>query len=256
MGIVEQRKIWVSDIRYLNDAAELGHIGSWLDAEISKRIEKLSPQTNVLLQFRDWFRDRLTHGHMVFVGCFTENGNLLSQWRGYCPHGRGVSIGFESSKLVASAQKHSFSFGRCVYDKETKSALASEIIDSVTSLARRTEEPPPSKRHPTQSYHEVFEVIEPELLKIAALVKDFAFHEEMEWRIVSPVLSNYVEPQIKYREGPTMLIPYLELPLAGPGDRVEFEQVVIGPTPAMNLSMASISRYISKYAICRKTVNC
>jgi hypothetical protein len=35
----------------------------------------------------------------VCVCSFSEKGDLLSQWRGYCPQGVGYSIGFDSAKL-------------------------------------------------------------------------------------------------------------------------------------------------------------
>lgn len=35
----------------------------------------------------------------TFVICFSENGDLLSQWRGYADNGRGVTIGFDYNTL-------------------------------------------------------------------------------------------------------------------------------------------------------------
>jgi hypothetical protein len=34
MGIVEQRNLWVSDIRYLNDSEELRRLGRWLNGTV------------------------------------------------------------------------------------------------------------------------------------------------------------------------------------------------------------------------------
>lgn len=39
----------------------------------------------------------------VCVASFTEEGDLLSQWRGYCTPGDGLSIGLPSACLAASA---------------------------------------------------------------------------------------------------------------------------------------------------------
>ena len=38
----------------------------------------------------------------AFIASFTEDGDLLSQWRGYGAGGDGVSIGFDLNKLSLS----------------------------------------------------------------------------------------------------------------------------------------------------------
>lgn len=248
MGIVSHRAFWVSDIRYLNDAEELRHIGAWLDSEIARRLEASSGPQKLLTQFREWLRERLNYGPMLFVGCFTENGNLLSQWRGYCPHGRGVSIGFRINNIIEATIRSAFMIGKCVYDKETKIIIANEIIDTVISYSEKCGES--SDYHQSQSYHGAFYKIEPDLLRIAALIKDQSFHEEAEWRVVSQVLDNYVEPNINFRDGPNMLIPYMELPLTNSDNKLEIECVFVGPTPTVNLSIDSLMRYLSREAVC------
>jgi len=162
-GIIEQRNIWVSDICYLNDSEELRHLGRWLDDTAGRLEQSLGPQ-KALTQFREWLRHwfLVDSGPSLFVGSFTERGNLLSQWRGYCPRGRGVSIGFSPSKIIEHAQRHSFMIGKCVHDSQTKSDLALRVINAIISAAQRKGES--SDLHPSQSYHGLFREIEPELL--------------------------------------------------------------------------------------------
>lgn len=254
MGMVEKRNFWASDIRYLNDSEELNHIESWLYGEIIERLQQSNTFQKVLLQFHEWLRERLNYGPMVFVGCFTENGNLLSQWRGYCPHGQGVSIGFNPTKLVKRASLNSFAIGKCIYDKDTKSGLAKKVIDAVISASQKNGES--ENYHPSQSYHAVFAEMELQLFRIAALIKAESFKEEAEWRLVSQPLSSFVEPKLKFREGLSMLIPYMELPLSDHNKKIEMEHVFVGPTPTMNLSIDSVRRYLSREAVCPTIYNC
>ena len=82
---------------------------------------------------------------------------------------------------------------------------------------------------------------------MAALLKHPAYHEEKEWRIVSPVITNYVEAGIEYREGPSMLVPFMNFRLPeAPDRRLDIEHVFLGPTPNLNISMESLSNYLSK----------
>jgi hypothetical protein len=254
MGIVESGNIWASEVKYLNDADELTHLAEWIRSEVAVRSDRCEgTEGEIMGQFQTWSRERLTNGHMLFVAAFTENGNLLSQWRGYCPFGKGVSIGFSQAKISAVSQAADFSLGPCIYDSETQSKIVADIVDGVVEEGLR--QGPSTAKHPSQCYYHVFEELEPLILRISALVKNRSFKEEKEWRLVSPIHTNFVTAPIKYREGSTMLIPYLEIPLQWGADTVDIEHLYIGPTPTPNLSMTSAGRYLRKHVTCPRISN-
>lgn len=247
--IIESGYFYATDISFFSDAAEMKHAAEILRIYISQRIEAQSAKAKLLTQFREWVSERIAGGHMQFVASFTANGNLLSQWRSYCPHGRGVSIGIRPDVICGAAATQNFRVGKCIYDNKTQREIVEAIITEVENIAeRRGENTDPSKRHPSQSFHDVFEAIEENLLRIAALLKHGKFDEEQEWRVVSPIISNYVKTPIKYREGRTMLIPYIDFSLrTGGTTQIPVEHVYLGPTPSINNSMTSLSRYLSRY---------
>ena len=88
MGIVESRSLWASDIRYINDSAELKHTADLIRAEVTKRTSAGHPRPDLLNQFLDWVTHRITNGHLLFASSFRANGNLLSQWLGYSRLGK------------------------------------------------------------------------------------------------------------------------------------------------------------------------
>jgi hypothetical protein len=100
MGIVESAAIRCTEMRYLSDSAELEHAVELMEWAIGSRFEyepqkKDKPpltaiEAQVLKQLQGWLRHSLLKGHGLFVACFTENGNLLSQWRSYTQPGRGA----------------------------------------------------------------------------------------------------------------------------------------------------------------------
>ena len=247
-GIVRDRCLWATDIHYFNDAAEMRHIAQLLDGEIDRRIHQGCDNEKVLSQFRVWLSDRLPNGNMVFVTSFTQNGNLLSQWRGYCAPGKGVSFGFDPGLILRCADEQSFQVGKCIYETADQAKLVTQIVDAVSDLAKIRGEAAPNKKHPSQSYHGVFEEIENSLLHIGALVKHPSFAEEEEWRAVSSIFTNYVEAPIHYRESLSMLVPYIHFSLAPSGEsRLFFKHVFLGPTPNINLSINSLSRFLAKH---------
>jgi hypothetical protein len=244
-GIVKHNYLWAGDIRYLNDAAELKFTADLINSEIIRRLYKSNGNNKLLNQLKYWINHRMNAGHIIFVISFTENGNQLSQWRGYCPHGKGVSIGFNPDYLKACAVRQSFKIGKCIYDGKKQKEYISLIIDQIEILAQENGEAPPSKKHPSHSYELIFELVEDYLLQIGALIKHPKFDEEQEWRLVSPIIKNYVHAPIRYREGSSMLLPYLEFSLKECGG-LKIEHIYLGPSQNFGLSINSLGRFLAK----------
>lgn len=241
LGIVEKRALWASDIRYMNDSAELKHTANLIRSEINDRIGAGHKKPDLLNQFFDWVTHRITNGHMLFAASFRSNGNLLSQWRGYSRLGKGVSLGFDPNYILQCAEKQSFQIGKCIYNHTSQQQLISQIIDAVENLAEKHY----SEREP--SYHSIFHQIESDLLRIAAILKHPSFAEEEEWRIVSPVITDFVKAPVLFREGASMLVPYIEFQFT-PRNHVPIalEHLFLGPTPNITISMNSLTMFLSK----------
>lgn len=248
LGIVDSGSLWASDIRYMNDSAELNHMVTLIDAEVAERIALGHPTPKLLTQFKEWIAGRVTNGHMLFAGSFRANGNLLSQWRGYSELGKGVSIGFSPNHILTCARQQGFWVGRCVYDQAEQRKLIGQIVTQVEALAAES-----CREHgctPEQNYTALFESIESDLLRIAAILKHPSFREEEEWRIVSPVVTNFKDPAVHYREGTSMLVPYFEFSLVAPKEsRPRIQHIFLGPTPNISLSMNSLSMYLTRSGV-------
>lgn len=251
LGIIRSRALWASDIRYMNDSAELKHTADLIRMEITQRIAAGHPDPHLLNQFLDWVSHRITNGHLLFGASFRSNGNLLSQWRGYSRLGKGVSIGFDPNYILKCAQAQSFQIGRCVYDPGEQKRLIVRVVDAVEALARGSR-PDHATDGPSSHlpYHELFQQIESNLLRIAAVLKHPAFEEEDEWRIVSPAITDYINAPVLFREGASNLIPYVEFKFAAEADRpITIEHVFLGPTPNINISMNSLNMYLSQNGV-------
>lgn len=107
-------------------------------------------------------------------------------------------------------------------------------------------EEPPSQRHSTQSYHGYFERHQKSLLSIAARLKHPAFVAEREWRLISKVHDNLLDPAIKYRVSPSRLVPYVEffLPIRTE-NHLSLDRVYTGPAMEHNLSFSSLSAFLT-----------
>jgi hypothetical protein len=111
LGTSESKSIWATNILYLNDASELNYSLDLLKEEIfrfQKGIQNaLAPEYNFYAEtIKQIDRFIPSESFAFFVCSFSEEKDLLSQWRGYCPEGIGFSLGFNFSTLKGWSNKN------------------------------------------------------------------------------------------------------------------------------------------------------
>ncbi len=249
LGIVNSRTLWASDIRYMNDSAELKHTADLIRDEVQERISRKRGRPDLLGRFVDWVSHRITNGHLLFGSSFRSHGNLLSQWRGYSPHGKGVSLGFSADYIIECAGSQEFQIGKCIYEPARQKRLIGRVLDTLESLVEERLTGQQSHERLRAVYAEVFDHIETDLLRLAAILKHPSFREEKEWRIVSPVYTSYSDGTILFREANAMLVPYVEFDLARNGQSPRLEHVFVGPSPNSNISINSVRMFLTQRGI-------
>jgi hypothetical protein len=247
LGIVQSRKLWASDIRYMNDSAELRHSADLIRSEVQERITRKQGRPDLLGRFVDWVSYRITNGHLLFGASFRSHGNLLSQWRGYSTHGKGVSLGFAADYITTCAEAQHFQIGKCIYEPARQKRLIGQVLDALEALVERQLTGQESRERLFAVYGQVFDQIETDLLRIAAILKHPSFREEKEWRIVSPVYTGGADRTILFREANAMLVPYVEFDLVPEGHGPpQLDHVFVGPSPQSNISVNSVQMFLSK----------
>jgi hypothetical protein len=249
LGIVNSRTLWASDIRYMNDSAELKHAGDLIRDEVHERISRKQGRPDLLGRFVDWVNHRITNGHLLFGSSFRSHGNLLSQWRGYSPHGKGVSLGFSAEYILGCAESQQFQIGKCIYEPARQKRLIGRVLDALESQVEDLLTGQQSHERLLGVYAQVFDQIETDLLRLAAILKHPSFREEKEWRIVSPVYTSSSDCTISFREANAMLVPYVEFDLAPAGQPPQLEHVFVGPSPNSNISINSVRMFLAQNGI-------
>jgi hypothetical protein len=241
-GMARTRSMWATHYRFLNDSGEFMFGLELLEAAVQQRLEKATDEDKRKL---DQFANFLERGSFkaipVFVVSFTSDGNLLSQWRAYTPSESGVSVGFRTSALAASAEKQGFTLVKCGYRDIEHAA----IIDRVIALALAGS--PDSHTATEYEFWPHFAKHYPDFVAYLLQIKHSAFSEEQECRLIAG------SPRgIQHRVGRTAVIPYVEfaLPTLGPrpeskseeferslgiltpeADWLDVEQIFQGPSP-------------------------
>ena len=271
-GILEgDVAIWLTDAQYLNDAQEQqfgrDRLVTALDArrndlrrvlddptaQVGGETEQLTELEVILGLLRPTHEDRFPPGN-AYVACFCEEGDLLSQWRGYA-RGGGYAIGFDVQKLESLPSLP------LTYDN---SADPSRLIGVYTSTYDPFEDALPQPQLVKVEYGEAaadrfadeinsqiaqqphghssevaFVQFLGRVLPGLARIKHAAFEEEKEWRIVA--IADTLSDQIAFRPGPYGLLPYYKLQL--PTDAVR--EVIVGPGPHSALRVESVRRLLA-----------
>jgi hypothetical protein len=72
-------------------------------------------------------------GTNICVISFTQDGDLLSQWRGYGGRSSGCSIGFDGGDLLNLGKAQGFSIRRCIYEEQKQVELIRDYFDEWTA---------------------------------------------------------------------------------------------------------------------------
>ncbi len=129
INILKNKQLWMTDISHSNDYNELRlffpdiyyvieDIYNNSPFEMCYKGKKDYQALNLLLRnVEDYINKSLRKGDITsFVVCFSEKGDLLSQWRGYANDAFGFSIGFSKNELTKYSKKECFN-GRLSFHK-------------------------------------------------------------------------------------------------------------------------------------------
>jgi hypothetical protein len=172
--------------------------------------------------------------------CLSEEGDLLSQWRGYAEDGTGVAIGFsvEYLKWLSSANgsrdNPGITLDKVEYEPSAHEARVEPTYRKVTQLIKdgtlkgsylapfQMGLANTSQKVNVPLYHELSPLF-PQLFSLKAS----AFREEHEWRILS-YLTTDGEEACSHRVVGNRIVPYRKVDLIEL-ERGPIAEVILGP---------------------------
>jgi len=241
-SIIQNKSIWLSSLSLSNDSME----GRWLRGIFKKACEESDIKNRHVPDIMQSF-DYLIEISDSFGFCLSEQGDLLSQWRGYADDASGVSIGFSYPYLQSGhpidEEKNiaGYSLQKVIYGAQEQPEYLERVIKMVEkfssdgaydrpgllTLPKTSKEREAQKKlRASASFPLIFLMFD--LFK----VKNPAFSEEREWRLMSPSPRGVLKT-CKYRSAGNKIIPYQEYQLDRMNERPLVE-IVLGPKNASN----------------------
>jgi len=223
-GIFQTRTLWLSKISTMNDTSEIAlavrHFKRCVDAHAkeSERDEAVFLQ-HVAAQLEGFRRTN------ICVASFCEEEDQLNQWRSYGADGRGIALGFPSSRLDKLATEHGLRLVPCVYEPELHVRIVEDLLAMLLTEYRKELPGDDAQRD------RLVERFNGAFLMAAPIIKDHHFAQEREWRLVStprPISDPRITASLTGRKASVKFV----LPLAAEDESHPeiFSSLIIGPT--------------------------
>lgn len=239
MGIISSETLWATNIKFLNDEQEFQHALELIRGLIPK--SKITPDHRdhaVYTQFVEQLVEELDGldkyvTESIYTFSFSQETDLLSQWRGYCPENNGFCLVFNIDETFEHVKKkyENVHLMECVYEEDIKQKQIKVLLNKYWSqfLAASSKD----------TKKEKIDLLAKEVMLLASYFKHPSFSEEREKRIV--VIVDYAPHSgLQFRKGRFSLIPYMSLP----APRLCIKKVCIGPTANKVLAKRALEMFL------------
>lgn len=242
-GVLESGLLRAADVTYLDESREIGYAFGMFREQLRERwrsndplVSDLCLQAEAALDPRRWARN-------LFIACFCENGDSLTQWR---THGRdgAYAIGLRTAPLESvGVRMQRAELRRVVYSAQQQNELLHHLLDRAVSIVRSAHSLPEPERVGVVAV--VVEFLADHFIELVASFKRPNLQEEQEWRLAIALDPNYVGErtwQVQFAARGGHPVPYVELDISshgGPG-ATPVAEVVCGPIERSDLAARSI----------------
>lgn len=205
ISIINNSTIRLSNIYSTNDRGEIRYSFNTFEKTLRQTCKEFTDKyfknKELAVFFNNISYDELVSKAVLndsliyYIGCFSTESDLLSQWRGYANDGKGVAIGFYSNSFLAAKDLKNIKFNKIIYDMD---AIEVELHDYILYKL--------IKAHAESSNNLIYSVYENAISDItcgmvynAVFCKNPAFKEENEWRLVFYPFGNIRNLQIAHK---------------------------------------------------------
>ena len=242
LGIIQNGRLWATDIRFLNDPSE----GSFLPERLISLMESkpggISDTEREVISGLQKALCNPRSNYSSFCASLSANDDLLSQWRGYGSFGNGYAVGLSLEGGLPHPQIASYY--DVIYGDEGLEELAFDLLDLFVSSFEKWKDIILDEWAYTVSI-------------LAKCFKDRSYSEEQESRLVctyscdkNDLFQN--ELPLQFRARGSDLIPYIPMSLGllkdGEAPRLPIKRIIVGPGVDFDRNYASINELLKAHS--------
>ena len=251
LGSPARPEIWATHFKYLNDASE------WVYAqELLKRVvaERVKTEEDLLLNdflhmfLGDFFSEEISD---IYVACFCEKDDVLSQWRAYAGASGAYALGFRSDDVASRGQsehdpqepRFKHELFRVVYDETVQRRHLNALIDcAMKSVKKYAMDAARDSKHAWEVMTHHKSSLTDYIIRRMLAFKHPEFSVEQEWRLCHQASDETAH--VQYRAGRYGVTPYVCLdisPTEGPFEgRMPLVSVTCGPSVNLENSKRAV----------------
>jgi hypothetical protein len=250
-GIITSRSFWLTKLAYANDSSELNLPLNLLREELKIRANETADEDKKNFLRMASQRTESYHNTNICVASLCENGDLLSQWRGYGGNASGVSLSFESAKFYRLAQQNRLRLWKCVYEPTQHKSLIrefSEMLLKAYCIIEKTKK----VGNWEACQQDLLGYFYASFLRVAPVFKNSHFQEEKEWRLVTNPISsrdkNYHARITNTRCMEYFQLNFDEIPEVKKQEEYHLiKEVIIGPSRDSSFISGALGVQLRKY---------
>jgi len=245
--IIESMELWSTQASCLNDTSELLYAAAEFRRRVSARLSgSHDPRiTEFLVCLDAALSDAYSYSvkSPIFVSCFSESRDNLSQWRAYTAGEGGYAIQFDSNKL-AECGKPADSGGRpqlvrIEYRPAEHDRMFNEVLHWAENYLLSLQSTGQVSKDACVKFVPTYFWV---LGYLAACLKHPKFENEREWRLVYALRDDDWKC-MEFRSGQSMLRRHFPLRLARP---LPITGVVLGPSRYPKNSSVAVNDMLKK----------
>lgn len=202
LKILQNYCIWLSDAEKTNDKSELKYFPEQMEKVLLNIVESYQEEVNSdLLTLVKQVIKKLTESVYLgsayvvqntknYICCFSENSDLLSQWRAYGNDGQGVAIGFNAELVSRINDMNNYDFVKVIYNQKSVLKNIQEYMKE--NLKYIFEDITEKELNPADIMFNLAPIFTP-ILQDRFAFKHPSFKEEREWRLFRKQVGNFDE---------------------------------------------------------------
>lgn len=234
VGIISENEFWLTNLFYLNDKYEyeigLNLFKKYLKDKKSECSE--NPKVTIFLNSLDSAIDLLENGN-VFIMSFSEQSDLLSQWRGYADNCKGTRM---ELSFLEKIKTKGILLLPCIYSEQEQIDYVSHILDNAIQIFIKTPELGITNKENflevEKPYSDAIQKAGNDFISKAsvacAIIKDKSFSEENEWRLI-----NFIEKKFYFRTKSHYVAPFIKMNISNFNSHLTNIMTCSSPEPSI-----------------------
>jgi hypothetical protein len=260
IGIVSTATLWATACEYLNDPKEWWYGASLAEDALRRLSHDFGGPISGAIEILIASLESVGPGGRMYVTCFCDEGDLLSQWRGYADRGGGYCLELDGQAVQRWADRHEASLIKVEYDPAAQADLLEEHLRSALQVLQ---EDLAGNSDPENIWQEAANnQLRTVVMPLVTQFKHESFRAEGERRLAYFLGSGGITDdhvQVGHRLGRGFVVPYLPFPfadesaehrnlgLAANEAALPISSVRCGPTTHPSLGRSGVTSLLERY---------